>query len=264
MYDLQYSKPSSINDAVSEIKKSSDAKFLAGGMTLIPTLKARLSSADILVDLKGSNLSNISVSSSEITIGSMTRHCDVASSKDVKTSLPALAKLAGGIGDHMVRSCGTIGGSIANNDPAACYPSAVLALGATVITNERSISAEDFFVGMFETALNENEIITEVKFPIPEKASYIKFPNPASRYAMVGVFMAKNANGISVAITGAGENGVFRCNEIENVLNSNFSTESIENIDISPDGLNSDIHASAAYRANLIKEMAKRAVLEMV
>ena len=136
MYDIQYSKPSSVNDAVSEIKNTSDAKFLAGGMTLIPTLKARLSSADLLIDLKGSDLSNISVSSSEITIGSMTRHCDVASSKDVKTSLPALAKLAGGIGDHMVRSCGTIGGSIANNDPAACYPSAVLALGATVITNE--------------------------------------------------------------------------------------------------------------------------------
>ena len=162
----------------------------------------------------------------------MTRHCDVASSKDIKTSLPALAKLAGGIGDHMVRSCGTIGGSIANNDPAACYPSAVLALGATVITNERSISAEDFFVGMFETALNENEIITEVKFPIPEKASYIKFPNPASRYAMVGVFMAKKVSGVTVAVTGAGENGVFRCGEIENALNSNFSTESLENIDI--------------------------------
>ena len=243
MYDLQYSKPSSVNDAVSEIKNSTDAKFLAGGMTLIPTLKARLSSADILVDLKGSNLSNISVSSSEITIGSMTRHCDVASSKDVKTSLPALAKLAGGIGDHMVRSCGTIGGSIANNDPAACYPSAVLALGATVITNERSISAEDFFVGMFETALNENEIITEVKFPIPDKASYIKFPNPASRYAMVGV---------------------FRCSEIENILNSNFSIESLDNVNISPEGLNSDIHASATYRANLIKEMAKKAVLEIL
>ena len=164
----------------------------------------------------------------------------------------------------MVRSCGTIGGSIANNDPAACYPSAALALDATITTNERSIAADKFFVGMFETALNEAEVITEVKFQIPEKASYIKFPNPASRYAMVGVFIAKKASGVAVAVTGAGENGVFRCSEIENALNSNFSTESLENIDISPDGLNSDIHASAAYRANLIKEMAKRALQEMI
>ena len=153
MYELQYSMPSSVNDAVAEIKKSSEAKYLAGGMTLIPTLKARLSSADMLVDLKGANLSNVSVSSSEVVIGSMTRHCDVASSSEVLSSLPALAKLAGGIGDHMVRNCGTIGGSLANNDPAACYPSAVLALDATIITNERAITAEDFFVGMFETAL---------------------------------------------------------------------------------------------------------------
>ena len=264
MYELQYSKPSSVNDAVAEIKKSSDAKFLAGGMTMIPTLKARLSSADLLVDLKGSNLSNISVSSSEVVVGSMTRHCDVASSSDIKGSLPALAKLAGGIGDHMVRSCGTIGGSLANNDPAACYPSAVLALGATVVTNERSITADDFFEGMFETALNEDEIITEIKFPIPEKASYIKFPNPASRYAMVGVFMVKKPEGISVAVTGAGENGVFRCQEIENVLNSNFVLEALDNIQISHDNLTSDIHASAAYRANLIKEMAKKGLQELI
>ncbi len=264
MYELQYSNPSSVNDAVEEIKKSSDAKFLAGGMTMIPTLKARLSSADLLVDLKGANLSNISVSSSEVIVGSMTRHCDVASSSDIKGSLPALAKLAGGIGDHMVRSCGTIGGSLANNDPAACYPSAVLALGATVVTNERSITADDFFEGMFETALNEDEIITEIKFPIPEKASYIKFPNPASRYAMVGVFMVKKAEGISVAVTGAGENGVFRCQEIENVLNSNFVLEALDNIQISHDNLTSDIHASAAYRANLIKEMAKKGLQELI
>jgi carbon-monoxide dehydrogenase medium subunit len=264
MYELQYSMPSSVNDAVAEIKKSSEAKFLAGGMTLIPTLKARLSSADMLVDLKGTNLSNVSVSSSEVVIGSMTRHCDVALSSEVISSLPALAKLAGGIGDHMVRSCGTIGGSLANNDPAACYPSAVLALDATIITNERAIAAEDFFVGMFETALNENEIITEVKFPTPEKASYIKFPNPASRYAMVGVFIAKKTTGVAVAVTGAGENGVFRCSEIENALNSSFNVGSIDNVEISPDGLNNDIHASASYRANLIKEMAKRAFNEMI
>ena len=260
MYELQYSKPSSVNDAVDEIKKSSDAKFIAGGMTMIPTLKARLSSADLLVDLKGSNLSNISVSSSEVVVGSMTRHCDVASSSDIKGSLPALAKLAGGIGDHMVRSCGTIGGSLANNDPAACYPSAVLALGATVVTNERSITADDFFEGMFETALNEDEIITEIKFPIPEKASYIKFPNPASRYVMVGVFVAKFPNGVQVAVTGAGEDGVFRAKDIEAALSANFDAASLDGVTMSEDGLIEDLHASPAYRAHLILEMARRAV----
>ena len=264
MYELQYSKPSSVNDAVSEIKKSSDAKFLAGGMTLIPTLKARLSSADTLVDLKGSNLSKISVSSSEITIGSMTRHCDVASSKDVQSSLPALSKLAGGIGDHMVRSCGTIGGSIANNDPAACYPSAALALDATITTNERSISADKFFVGMFETALNEAEVITDVKFQIPEKASYIKFPNPASRYAMAGVYVAVFDDGINVSVTGASENGVFKWKEMEEALSSELTIEKAKSIKLSSDGVMSDIHADSAYRANLVDVMTIRAVENLI
>ena len=171
---------------------------------------------------------------------------------------------AGGIGDHMVRNCGTIGGSLANNDPAACYPSAVLALDAKITTNERSISASEYFTGMFETCLNSNEIITKVTFSLPEKSSYIKFPNPASRYAMVGVFMAKKGNDIRVAVTGAGENGVFRSSEIENALNSSLSLESLEKLEVPSSGLMSDIHASAKYRANLIKEMAKKALVEIL
>ena len=264
MYELQYSNPSTVDAAASELGNAKDGKFLAGGMTLIPTLKARLSAADVLVDLNGSNLSNIRVSATELEIGAMTRHADVASSSDIKKSLPSLAKLAGGIGDHMVRNCGTIGGSLANNDPAACYPSAVLALDAKITTNERSISASEYFRGMFETCLNSNEIITKVTFSLPEKSSYIKFPNPASRYAMVGVFMAKKGNDIRVAVTGAGENGVFRSGEIENALNSNLSLESLEKLEVPSGGLMSDIHASAKYRANLIKEMAKKALVEIL
>ena len=264
MYELEYTKPSNISNAVNEFDQSKDGKYLAGGMTLIPTLKARLASSDILIDLKEANLSNISVTSTHVVIGSMTRHSDVANSADVQKSIPSLSKLAGGIGDHMVRNCGTIGGSVANNDPSACYPSAVLGLGATITTNERELSAEDYFMGMFETALNSNEIITQISFPIPDKSSYIKFPNPASRYAMVGVFMAKTGNKVNVAITGASENGVFRSTEIENALSSSFTLESLDSLDISSDGLIGDIHASSNYRANLIKVMAKRALEEII
>ena len=264
MYELEYAKPSNISNAVNEFDQSKDGKYLAGGMTLIPTLKARLASSDILIDLKEANLSNISVTSTHVVIGSMTRHSDVANSADVQKSIPSLSKLAGGIGDHMVRNCGTIGGSVANNDPSACYPSAVLGLGATITTNERELSAEDYFMGMFETALNSNEIITQISFPIPDKSSYIKFPNPASRYAMVGVFMAKTGNKVNVAITGASENGVFRSSEIENALSSSFTLESLDSLDISSDGLIGDIHASSNYRANLIKVMAKRALEEII
>ena len=264
MYELEYTKPSNISNAVNEFDQSKDGKYLAGGMTLIPTLKARLASSDILIDLKEANLSNISVTSTHVVIGSMTRHSDVANSADVQKSIPSLSKLAGGIGDHMVRNCGTIGGSVANNDPSACYPSAVLGLGATITTNNRELSAEDYFMGMFETALNSNEIITQISFPIPDKSSYIKFPNPASRYAMVGVFMAKTGNKVNVAITGASENGVFRSSEIENALSSSFTLESLDSLDISSDGLIGDIHASSNYRANLIKVMAKRALEEII
>ena len=264
MYELEYTKPSNISNAVNEFDQSKDGKYLAGGMTLIPTLKARLASSDILIDLKEANLSNISVTSTHVVIGSMTRHSDVANSADVQKSIPSLSKLAGGIGDHMVRNCGTIGGSVANNDPSACYPSAVLGLAATITTNERELSAEDYFMGMFETALNSNEIITQISFPIPDKSSYIKFPNPASRYAMVGVFMAKTGNKVNVAITGASENGVFRSSEIENALSSSLTLESLDSLDISSDGLIGDIHASSNYRANLIKVMAKRALEEII
>ena len=264
MYELGYTKPSNISNAVNEFDQSKDGKYLAGGMTLIPTLKARLASSDILIDLKEANLSNISVTSTHVVIGSMTRHSDVANSADVQKSIPSLSKLAGGIGDHMVRNCGTIGGSVANNDPSACYPSAVLGLGATITTNERELSAEDYFMGMFETALNSNEIITQISFPIPDKSSYIKFPNPASRYAMVGVYMAKTGNKVNVAITGASENGVFRSSEIENALSSSFTLEALDSLDISSDGLIGDIHASSNYRANLIKVMAKRALEEII
>ena len=264
MYELEYTKPSNISNAVNEFDQSKDGKYLAGGMTLIPTLKARLASSDILIDLKEANLSNISVTSTHVVIGSMTRHSDVANSADVQKSIPSLSKLAGGIGDHMVRNCGTIGGSVANNDPSACYPSAVLGLGATITTNERELSAEDYFMGMFETALNSNEIITQISFPIPDKSSYIKFPNPASRYAMVGVFMAKTGNKVNVAITGASENGVFRSSEIENALSSSFTLESLDSLNVSSDGLIGDIHASSNYRANLIKVMAKRALEEII
>jgi len=232
-------------------------------MTLIPTLKSRLSSPDLLIDLKSANLSSISVTSSHVVIGSMTKHSDVAKSKEINKSIPSLSALAGGIGDHMVRNSGTIGGSVANNDPSACYPSAVLALGATITTNQRSIQSIDFFKSMFETSLKPNEIITEISFPIPDKSAYIKFPNPASRYAMVGVFVAKTGADVNVAITGASEDGVFKSVEIENALNSNFSIESIQGIKIQSEGLISDMHASRNYRAHLIIEMTKRAVIQI-
>jgi carbon-monoxide dehydrogenase medium subunit len=260
MYDFEYTKPKNLTNAVLDFDKSKDGKYLAGGMTLIPTLKSRLSSPDLLVDLKSVKLSNISVTSSHVVIGSMTTHYDVAKSKEINNSIPSLSALAGAIGDHMIRNSGTIGGSIANNDPSACYPSAILALGATILTDQRSIEAIDYFKGMFETSLNPNEIITKISFPIPDKSAYIKFPNPASRYAMVGVFVAKSGQNVSVAITGASEDGVFRSIEIENALKSNFSIESIQGIKIKNEGLISDMHASSSYRAHLIIEMTKRAV----
>ena len=252
--------PSTIEDAYNLLLQNDKNVVIGGGAWL------RLGNKEIdtVVSLDLLGLDTITETKDTIVIGSMTRHCDVASSVDIKKSIPSLAKLAGGIGDHMVRNCGTMGGSVANNDPSACYPSAVLALGATITTNQRSISSDDYFVGMFETALNSNEIITQISFPIPDKSSYIKFPNPASRYAMVGVFMAKTGNKVNVAITGASENGVFRSSEIENALTSNFTLESIDGLNISSDGLISDIHASSNYRANLIKQMAKRALKEII
>ena len=263
MYSFGYEKADSVDAASQALKGDDEAKLLAGGMTYIPTLKQRLASPTKVIDLAGiDDLAGISVSGDTVTVGAMTRHAAVAGSADIQKAIPALAKLAGGIGDPQVRNRGTIGGSISNNDPAADYPAALLGLGATVKTNEREISADDFFTGQFETALNEGEIVTAVSFPVPEKAGYMKFPNPASRYAIVGVFVAKTGDGVRVAVTGAGEDGVFRNADMESALASNWSPDAVADIKASQSGLNADIHASAEYRAHLITVMAKRAVAE--
>lgn len=260
MYTTSYVKASDVADAAAKLGAADDGKLLAGGQTLLPTLKQRLANPDQLIDLAGCGLSGVSTSRDAIKIGAMTCHADVASHKDVAASNPGLAQLAGGIGDRQVRNCGTIGGSVANNDPAACYPAAVLALGGTIHTSNRDIAADDFFVGMFETALDEDEVITAVSLPNPDNSAYIKFPNPASRYAMVGVFVAKFGNTVRVAVTGAGEDGVFRATAIEAALSASFDAKSLDGISISEEGLMQDIHASPAYRAHLIVEMARRAV----
>lgn len=260
MYDFEYVKPASLAEAAAFLKTHDEARPLAGGMTLIPTLKQRLARPSHLIDLGGvPDLSGIKVSPTEIVIGAMTTHAAVARSTDLRKAVPALARLAEGIGDPHVRHRGTIGGSIANNDPAADYPAAVLALSAAIKTNERSIAADDFFTGMFETALEPGEIIVSIAFPVPEKAAYVKFRNPASRYATVGVFVAKSTTGIRVSVTGAGP-CVFRQTEMEDALGRNWSPESIDAIAQSADGLTEDIHATAEYRAHLLRVLAKRAV----
>jgi carbon-monoxide dehydrogenase medium subunit len=260
MYEFAYSKPSSLADAAAVLAADADAKALAGGQTFIPVLKQRLNQPSKVVDLAKLGLSGISVSGGTVTIGAMTTHAAVAASAEVAAAIPALAALAGGIGDNQVRNRGTIGGSLANNDPSACYPSAVLALGATIKTNKREISADDYFQGMFTTALEPGELIVSVSFPAPEKAAYVKFKNPASRYAMVGVFVAKGPKGVRVAITGAGQGGVFRHTAAETALAANWSPAALDGVKASADDLNSDIHASAEYRAHLIGVITKRAV----
>ena len=261
MYETNYLKANDVNDAASKMKKADDGKYLAGGQTLIPTMKARLAAPSDLIDLGGiNNLKNISVADGVVTIGAGVTHAEVASSADVAGAIPALADMAGHIGDPAVRHRGTIGGSLANNDPAADYPAAVLGLGATVVTNNREIAADDFFVGLFETALDEGEIITAVKFPVPSKAAYEKFPNPASRFAMVGVMAAQTDGGARVAVTGAGEGGVFRHEGAEAALGSDFSSASVEGITTGAEGMMADIHAGAEYRANLVTVMTQRAV----
>lgn len=260
MYDFGYTKPSSLADAVAALAGDDEAKALAGGQTLIPVLKQRLNKPSKVVDLSKLGLSGITVTGDSVTIGAMTNHATVAASADVKRAIPALAALAGGIGDIQVRNRGTIGGSLANNDPSACYPSAVLALGATITTNKRSIAADDYFQGMFTTALEPGEVITSVTFPVPAKAAYIKFKNPASRYAMVGVFVANGPKGVRVAVTGAGQGGVFRHTAAEAALSANWSPAALDGVSISPDNMNSDIHASAPYRAHLVGVITKRAV----
>jgi len=260
MYNFNYHSPSSVADAAKMVQSAEEGKLVAGGMTLIPTLKQRLAKPSDLVDLgRIAELKGIKKDGNTVVIGAMTKHADVASSDVVKGAIPGLAALADGIGDPAVRNRGTIGGSISNNDPAADYPSALVALGATVVTNKRKITADDFFTGMFETALEPGEIVTAVQFPIPEKAAYSKFPNPASRYAVVGVFVAKGPAGVRVAVTGAGP-GVFRQKEMEAALTKSFTPDAVASIKAPAANLNSDIHASADYRAHLITVMAKRAV----
>lgn len=260
MYNFTYHRASDVDQAKSLVSGGDDATYLAGGMTLLPTMKQRLAAPSDLVDLAGiTALDGISRDGDNVVINAMTTHAAVATSSVVNEAIPALAGLAGRIGDPHVRNRGTIGGSIANNDPAADYPAALVALGATVKTDRREIAAEDFFTDMFETALDDGELITSVSFPVPQAAAYSKFPNPASRYAMVGVMVAKTAGGVRVAATGAGP-CVYRLSDMEDALGSTFSADAIKDISVSADGLNSDIHASAEYRAHLVGVMARRAV----
>jgi aerobic carbon-monoxide dehydrogenase medium subunit len=260
MYNFNYQKAKSVAEAASLVGKAAEGKLVAGGMTLIPTLKQRLAKPSDLVDLGGiSELKGIKLDGNAVVIGAMTRHIEVAESAEVKKAIPALASLAAHIGDPAVRNRGTLGGSISNNDPAADYPAGVVGLNATVITDKRKIPADQFFTGMFETALQPGEIVTAVSFPVPEKAAYMKFPNPASRYAVVGVFVAKTKDGVRVAVTGAGPS-VFRHQEMEAALSKNFSADAIKSATQKADGLNADIHASAEYRAHLVGVMARRAV----
>lgn len=261
MYDFDYQRPTSLDAALDALQDAQDGKLLAGGHTLLPTLKQRLARPSTLIDLAGIDaLRGITVDGGVVSVGSMTTHSEVAGSQVVADAIPALAALAETIGDPQVRHCGTIGGSIANNDPASDYPGAVLGLAATVVTNAREIAADDFFLGLFDTALDEGEIIVAVKFPVPEKACYMKFPQPASRFSLVGAFVAKTADGVRMAITGAGQDGVFRVADMEAALDANFSADAIADIQVPDTDLNGDIHASPEYRAHLIGVMARRAV----
>lgn len=259
-YPFTYHRPKSLADAQALLQKSSDAQLIAGGQTLIAAMKMRLANPSDLIDISGlKELSYIRVGASAVTIGATATHAEVAELPEIKRALPALAELAYLIGDPAVRHKGTIGGSIANNDPAADYPAAAVGLNATIKTTQRSIAADDFFTGMFATALNNGEIVTEISFPLAERAGYTKFRNPASRYAMAGVFVAKTKTDVRVAVTGAGS-CVFRQTEMESALAKNFSPNAIASIKIDASQLNSDIHGSAEYRANLISVLAKRAV----
>ena len=263
MYSFTFHRPETLRQAITLLSKNEDAKLLAGGHTLLPTMKLRLANPPQLIDLsKIEGLAGIELKGRTIEIGAMTRHNDVHTSPVVQQAAPVLAKLAGMIGDPAVRHMGTIGGSVANNDPTADYPAACLGLGATIITNKRRIKADDFFTGMFSTALEPAEIITKISFPLPKKAAYQKFRNQASRYALVGVFVGKRGSDIRVAVTGAGGNGVFRVKSFEDALKKRFSPKSLEGLTVSADGLNSDIHGSAEYRAHLIGVLARRAVAE--
>lgn len=259
MYPFELVNPTTVADATAAIAKSG-GKALGGGQSLIGAMKLRLAQPGTLVDLAGiADLKGITQDGAGITIGAMATHAEVGDSEVVRRALPALASLAGGIGDRQVRNMGTLGGAIAHNDPAACYPAAVLALNATVRTNKRTIAGEAFFTGMYETALADGEIITSVTFPIPKKAGYVKFPNPASRFALVGVFVAQMSDGVRVAVTGAAS-CVFRSKALEAALSRSFTADAAKAVTIDATGLNGDLHASPAYRAHLIPVIAARAV----
>jgi carbon-monoxide dehydrogenase medium subunit len=274
MYETNFHKASTAQDAAALLAKSDDGKILAGGQTLIPTMKQRLAAPVDLVDLsRAEALRGVTITKRKkmgimkadggetITIGAMTTHAEVAGNTELAQVCPVICGLAGNIGDPAVRHRGTIGGSVANNDPAADYPAALLALGATIHTNSRDIAAEDYFKGMFLTALDDMEIITAVSFQAPVAGGYGKFPNPASRYAMAGVFVAKSVDGeVRVSVTGAGDNGVYRHAGLEAALSADWSASAVDAVEVSADGLMSDLHGTAAYRANLIKVMAKRAL----
>jgi len=263
MYDFTYHKPKSVSDALDTLSGADDGQFIAGGQTIIPVMKQRLAMPSDVIDLGGiADLQGISVSGGIVSIKAMTPHAHVAASADVKSAIPALAELASLIGDPHVRNRGTIGGSIANNDPAADYPAAVLGLGATVKTDKREIAGDDFFLDIFETALDDGEMITAVDFPVPDGAAYIKFPNPASRFALVGVMVSRTGGNVRVAVTGAGP-CVFRVAEMEQALAANFVADSVAGVSVPADGLNTDIHASAEYRAHLIKVLTGRAVAKI-
>jgi len=263
MYSVNYVKAKSVKEAAEFVARNPEAKLLAGGMTLIPTLKARLARPTHLVDIASlPELRRIEAKGGKLVIGAGTKHHEVATSAVVTKAIPALAGLAGAIGDPQVRNRGTIGGSLANNDPAADYPAAVLGLGATVVTTKRSIAADDFFQGLFTTALEDGEVIVRVEFPVPKRAAYSKFHHPASGYAMAGVFIAQTAGGVRVAVTGAGP-GVFRWKDAEAALASSFKPAAIEGVKLDASGLNTDIHADREYRANLVRVMAKRALAKL-
>jgi carbon-monoxide dehydrogenase medium subunit len=265
MYEFKFHRPTTVRQAAGLLAREEEAKLLAGGHTLIPTMKLRLAGPKHIIDMsKIEGLEGIELKGRSLVIGAMTKHGDVATSPIVKEHIPALADLASHIGDPAVRHRGTIGGSIANNDPNADYPAACLGLGATIITNKRRIPADEFFKGLFETALEGDEIITKVQFPKVNKAAYVKFPNPASRYALVGVFVSKRGSEIRVAVTGAGANGVFRVTSFEEALKKRFGPKSLDGMTIPADGMGSDIHGSAEYRAHLVGVLARRAVAKAV
>jgi carbon-monoxide dehydrogenase medium subunit len=261
MYEFKYHRPQTVRQAAGLLAKNEDAKLIAGGHTLIPVMKQRLAAPPHIVDLsRVEGLDTIEMKGRSLVIGALAKHADVATSAVVGEAIPALAELAALIGDPAVRHRGTIGGSLANNDPTADYPAACLALGATIVTNKRKLKPEEFFQGLFTTALEADEIITRVSFPVPRKAAYQKFRNQASRYALVGVFVARLPSGVRVTVTGAGSDGVFRVPSFEEALQKRFASKALEGLTVSSEGLNGDIHGSAEYRAHLIGVLARRAV----